>query len=104
MVNFRPGGSADVRGQNLNRTTQRSNDGSLSRSELTDLGNYNFGVAGAARGYELNDLLSIGDIDQHGIIPGIGKQGCYFCVPKDNPRDTQLIQRGFIDYQSGHLK
>ena len=95
MFSFTPYiGSAAVRGQNLDPVTQRSKDGSLSRDELTDIGNYNFGVAGAARGYDVNTLLRTGD----GLQWGFGKQGCVFCIPKDRARDSEMIRQGFNDF------
>lgn len=99
MIDFRPGGPADVRSQNINPETDRSKDGSLSRQQLTDIGNYNFGVAGAANGYDLNTLTSAGDYDQYVT----GKHDCWTCWPKDNPQDREMIEQGFSDQKDGSL-
>ena len=101
MIDFKPGGSEDVRSTILNQPRMLDIPGnSLTRAKLTDVGNYNFGFVGAKNGYDLDTLLIIGDIDQHGIIPGIGKQGCYFCVPQDNPTDANMIKTGYEEYQT----
>jgi len=102
MIDFRPGGPADVRSQNLNVNTQRSFDGSLSRSQLTDIGNYNYGAAGAANDLSQSLLGSVGDFDQWAG----GKQpNCPYrlCLPEDNPRDREMWLRGYNDYLDGYF-
>jgi hypothetical protein len=44
----------------------------LSRQEMTDAGNYNYGYAGAKNGYSYGTLQVIADFDQYLT----GKQGC----------------------------
>ncbi|XCN73322.1 MAG: RHS repeat-associated core domain-containing protein [Candidatus Electrothrix aestuarii] len=98
LIDFKPGRSEDVRGTMLGNEKYSSYD--LTREEMTDVGNYNFGYAGAKYGIPLKDLLAIGDLDQYFH----GKQGCRLCLPKDNPRDAEMIREGYYDYYKDYIE
>ena len=70
----------------------------LIREELTNLGNYNYGLTGIAAGYSRFVLHRMADILQ-GLT---GKhEPEYGPWPSDNPQDTYWINQGIKDYNAG---
>ena len=91
MLGFRPGGSEDARGNLIGDPNN-----TIPRSDLTDVGNYNYGYVGAMHCISLDTLLRIGDYDQWLS----GKQGCKWCKPKDRPRDAEMVREGYNNYRA----
>ena len=89
----RPGGKWDMR--------SAYPDSGLSRQELTDLGNYNYGLAGAAAGFKDSTLYEAGDQDQGWLRKWKPEYGRF---PSDNPRDIYWISIGINDYRTGYWK
>ncbi len=89
LFKARRGGSFDFRSQ--------YSDSSLTRQQLTDLANYNFGLVGAATGLDLSTLRNIGDWKQGLDGKSLRGQRKY----QDNPRDALLINHGWYDYVTG---
>lgn len=73
----------------------------LIRDDLTNLGNYNYGLTGAAAGYPTKLLHFAGAMDQYFEGKQKEEDGLW---PTDNPDDTFWINRGIEDYKTGMWK
>ena len=88
----RPGGRWDMR-----HTYKNSG---LTRVELTNLGNYNYGLTGAAAGYSRTVLHLMAGLFQ--VVKGKGDLAHGWRL--DNPKDTIWINRGIEDFKAGIWK
>ncbi len=88
----RPGGRWDMRHTYANS--------GLTREELTNLGNYNYGLTGAAAGYSRFVLHRMA-----GVVQTLsGKHKSEYGLLGDNPRDAYWIDQGIKDYGTGIWK
>jgi len=89
----RPGGKWDIRHNYLGKGKH-----GLSRQKLTDLGNYIYGLTGAAVGFDHPTLNIMAGIVQY-------LSGKWFPIygpfPSDNPVDAYWVKQGFNDYKNG---